>query len=397
MVLVLEVAAHPTGPWLVKAGTIQYAVPPWLGEALLPLAGRVPECRELRACLEKARTGNAGEVSLPEIETWVRELSRALTPGYAVRNGRTRGRQAQRPIRFRVPLIPAALVLRITGVLQAMAGNRGLAAMGLLGGAGYLVAGYLFTGGGGAGSGQVGFPWDIGTAAAGLGLFLLTAIWHELGHAAALARSGYPPGGIGAGFLFVIPVLFADVTAVGALPRAGRIRVDISGTVFQLGLGGVFMALAVWNIFAPALTLALSLAASSALLAICWSLFPFIRSDGYWLLCDMLGLDDLDRPPSKPISNRLRVFLVGYQLTNALFLLMVGVYFPVRVFGLLVGLAHRFGIPLDSDATIWVAPAAGVAFLGMMGIGIARRVIMLLKSARAVAKRPPGGVSHFHE
>ena len=398
MALVLEVAAHPTGPWLVKAGGIQYAVPPRLGQALLPLAGRVPECRELRACLEKARTGHADEISLPEIETWVRELSRALTPGFAVRNGRVRERQSRRPIRFRVPLIPASLVRRITGVLQAIAGNWGLAAMGMLGGAGYLVAGYLFAAsGGGAGSGQVGFSRDMGTAASGLGLFLLTAVWHELGHAAALARSGYPPGGIGAGLLFVIPVLFADVTAVGALPRAARIRVDVSGTVFQLGMGGLFMALAGWNIFAPALTLALALAGSSALLAITWSLFPFIRSDGYWLLCDMLGLEDLDRPPSKPISNPLRVFLVGYQLTNALFLLMVGVYFPFRMYGLLSGLAHRLGVPRDSTWESWIATAAGVAFLGMMGIGITRRIVILVRSVRVVAKRPAEGVSQFDE
>jgi len=391
--LVLEVAAHPTGPWLVKAGSIQYAVPPRLGQALLPLAGRVPECRELRACLEKARTGHADEISLPEIETWVRELSRALTPGFAVRSGRVRERQARRTIRFRVPLIPAPLVRRVTGVLKFLAGNWGLASLGLLGGAGYLVAGYLFAGGGGAGSGQVWFTWDLGTAAAGLGLFLLTAIWHELGHAAALARSGYPPGGIGAGLLFVIPVLFADVTAVGALSKAGRIRVDVSGTVFQLGLGGIFMALAGWDIFGPTF----ALAGSSALLAVGWSLFPFIRSDGYWLLCDMLGLDDLDRPPSKPISNPLRVFLVGYQLTNAIFLLMVGVYFPFRMYGLLSGLAHRLGIPRDSTWEPWIAAAAGVAFLGMMGIGITRRIVILVRSARAVAKRPAEGDFQFGE
>ncbi len=396
MALVLEVAAHPTGPWLVKAGSIQYAVPPRLGQALLPLAGRVPECREIRACLEDARTGLGDEISLPEIETWVRELSRALTPGFAVRNGRIRGRQAGRSIRLRIPLIPASLVRRLTGVLQILAGNWGLAAMGLLGGAGYLIGGYLLAAGeAGAGFGQVGFSWDLGTAAAGLGLFLLTAVWHELGHASALARSGYPPGGIGAGALFVIPVLFADVTAVGVLSRAGRIRVDISGTIFQLGLGGVFMALAGWNLFVPALAPALALAASSALLAISWSLFPFIRSDGYWLLCDLLGLVDLDRPPSKPISKPLRVFLIGYQLTNAAFLLLIGVYFPFRMIGLLIGLAQILGVPQDLPATKWVAAAAGVAFLGMMGIGITRRIVILVKSARLVAKGSTGDVSQF--
>ena len=387
MAPVLEVIAHPTGPWLVKAGNIQYAVPPRLGQALRPLAGRVPECGELRTCLANAQAGYADDISTPEIETWVCELSRALMPGSEKMNGRARWRQAGRTIRFRVPLVPASVVQRLAGVLQVLAGNRGLAALGLLGGTGYLTAGYLFAGGG-LGSGQVGFSLDLGGAAAGLGLFLLTAVWHELGHAAALARSGYPPGGIGAGVLFVIPVLFADVTAMGALERGGRIRVDVSGTIFQLGLGGTFMALAGWNIFAPIMMLA----ASSALLAISWSLFPFIRSDGYWLLCDLLGLEDLDRPPSKPISKRLRVFLVGYQITNAAFLLVVGVYFPLRMIGLLLGLIPRLGVPVDSETAKWIAAAAGVVFLGMMGIGITRRIVILLRSARAVAKGPPGGL-----
>jgi hypothetical protein len=387
MTSVLDVIPHPTGPWLVKAGDILYAVPPRLGRALRPLAGRAPECRELRTCLTDVQAGQTDDIPAPEIETWVGELSRALSQESAVKNGRSHGRrigrQVGRPIRLRVPLVPTPLVRRLAGVLQVLAGNRGLAVMALLGGAGYVVAGYPVAW---AGSGQVGFSWDLGTVAAGLGLFLMTAVWHELGHATALARSGYPPGGIGAGVLFVIPVLFADVTAVGALRRAGRIRVDVSGMIFQLGAGGSLMALAAWCNAAPIWAPALTLAGSSALLAISWSLFPFIRSDGYWLLCDLLGLDDLDRPPSKPISKWLRVFLVGYQLTNAAFLLLIGVYFPLRMIGLLFGLAHRLGIPLDSAAAKWLVPAAGLAFMGMMGIGIVRRIVVLVRSARVVAR-----------
>ena len=369
---VLEIVSHPTGPWLVKAGNIMYAVPPRLGRALRPLAGQLPDRREIRQCLAEVRQGD--ELSKPEIETWVCELSRALAPNPNPTNGRAGLRRAGRSLRWRVPLVSAPLVRRLAGILRRLAGNRGLALMATLGVGGYLVAG----------SGQVGFSWDLRTMAAGLGLFLLTAIWHELGHAAALARSGYPPGGIGAGVLFVIPVLFADVTAMGALPRAGRIRVDISGMIFQLGAGGVLMALAGWGGADRAWTPAVALAGSSALLAISWSLFPFIRSDGYWLLCDLLGLRDLDRPPSRPASRRLRVFLAGYQLANAAFLLMVGIYFPWRIVGLLLGLAYRAGIPQDSPAVKWLAAAMGLAFLGMMGAGVVRRITVLIRSAMAV-------------
>ena len=130
----------------------------------------------------------------------------------------------------------------------------------------------------------------------------------------------------------------------------------------------------------------MTLAGSSALLAISWSLFPFIRSDGYWLLCDLLGLDDLDRPPARPISKRLRVFLVAYQLVNAVFLLMIGVYFPLRMTGLLFGLAHRIGLSLDPAAAKWLALVAGLAFMGMMGVGVTRRIVILVRSARVVAR-----------
>jgi hypothetical protein len=54
--------------------------------------------------------------------------------------------------------------------------------------------------------------------------------------------------------------------------------------------------------------------------------------------------------------------------------------------GLLFGLAHRLGIPLDSAAAKWLVPAAGLAFMGMMGIGIVRRIVVLVRSARVVAR-----------
>ena len=67
-----------------------------------------------------------------------------------------------------------------------------------------------------------------------LGVFLVTALAHELGHAAALAREGWPPGSVGVGLLWVLPVGWCDVSAVALLPRRGRVRVDLAGVAFQL-------------------------------------------------------------------------------------------------------------------------------------------------------------------
>jgi hypothetical protein len=266
----------------------------------------------------------------------------------------------------------------LAGSLQGLAGNRGLVILVLLGVVGYLV--------GTAGSAKVGFSRDLGTVTAGLGLFLLTAFWHELGHAAALVRSGYPPGGIGAGMLFVIPVLFADVTAMGVLPRADRIRVDVAGVVFQLAAGGVLMAWASWPDCSADHARVLTLAGSSALLAISWSLFPFIRSDGYWILCDGLGLEHLDRPPGRPITRRLRVFLVGYQVTNALFLLGVGLFVPWRMIRYLLGWAAHLGLCPAPVSPNVLAGALVLTYLGALGIGLIRRLLTLGRSVVAVAK-----------
>jgi hypothetical protein len=232
-----------------------------------------------------------------------------------------------------------------------------------------------------AGTGPTGFAPTINIVVAGLGLFLLSALWHELGHAAAVARSGYPPGGIGAGLLFVIPVLYADVSAVGVLPRRERVRVDLAGTVFQLGAGGAMAAAGRMAGIHQLPAAALTLAGFSALAAVLWSLIPFIRSDGYWLLCDLLGLETLEKPLPDPASLALRIFLVVYQLANVVFLLTVAVYFPWRVIGLALALADQSGLAIEPVAANRLAWLAFLSFLALTGGGLARRIRGLLGAA----------------
>jgi hypothetical protein len=366
---VLEVVAHASGPWLVKVGEFLYAVPPGLGRALLPLAGRRPGERELRDCLVGPRPDQLPWT--PALDAWLKELSRILAKPRISGN-----RSRSRPIRGRIPLIRPAGVRSLARGLRFLTGKKSLTALTLLGVAGYALAG----------PGRIGFAWDLGTVSAGLGLFLLTALWHELGHAAALARSGYPPGGIGAGILFVIPVLFADVSALGALPRSGRLRVDVAGVVFQLAAGGLFMAGSLWPQLSPRIAQVLVLGGSSALLAVVWSLLPFLRSDGYWLLCDLLKLDDLDRTPALPLAPGLRLFLIIYQLSHAAFLLGVGIILPWRISGVLLALTRSLGWAPDADQARWLAPAATLAVLALLGPGITRKVAAKLRSACALAR-----------
>ncbi|RKZ12310.1 hypothetical protein DRQ50_12120, partial [bacterium] len=160
---------------------------------------------------------------------------------------------------------------------------------------------------------------DFATIATTAGLLLVTTMVHELTHAAALLRGGYPPGPVGMGVVFVMPVLWCDVTPVALLPRGDRLKVDLAGPAVQLGLAGILAVTGRWYLWPAA-----SLAATAALAAVLWSLLPFIRSDGFWFLSDLSGLGDLDRPPlpgDTPVARRI---LLTYGLLQGCFMLLVG-------------------------------------------------------------------------
>ena len=143
------------------------------------------------------------------------------------------------------------------------------------------------------------------------------------------------------------------------------------------------MALASWPGLPPFWTSALLVAGSSVLLAVTWSMFPFVRSDGYWSLCDLLGLASLDRPARGPVSAGLLVFLILYQLAHAAFLIVMGLYFPWRMILLMLGLLHQAGMSLGPVAAGWLVWGLYLAILAALGSGLARRIGYLVRAARS--------------
>lgn len=334
----LEVHPHEEGPWLVSSGGRRYAVPADIGKTLGPISGRQVEINELTMLLSEEMQGDGAR--------WAASLA-----------GGGVGR-AGRPIWFRVPLLNARLTIKLSKRLSSFTQIRYLFFSTLLGASGLTLASTMPPP-----SLSISDPWAWVLAFA---LFLVSAVWHELGHAAALQREGYPPGGIGAGVLFVVPVLFADVTPMTALPRSGRLRVDIAGIGFQLGAGGIFAILAPWAGWAGP---SLRLASLAALGAVTWSLLPFMRSDGYWLLCDLLGIPDLDSAPPATAPRRT-TWLVGlFRAANALFMVAVAVLIPLRVHHFLTDWALHGG--LDPDHPLVRIPALTAAAFLLVGVGLA--------------------------
>jgi hypothetical protein len=148
-------------------------------------------------------------------------------------------------------------------------------------------------------------------------LFLFSAFWHELGHATALVYHGRRPGAIGVGVLMIFPVLWCDVTATALLDRNQKIRVDISGVIFQLSFASILHLLAIISGISEFET-----ASKLCLMAVGWNLIPFLRTDSYWLLCDLLKLDSLWKLPENATVS-IRWFVYSYRFGKTAFLAIV--------------------------------------------------------------------------
>jgi putative peptide zinc metalloprotease protein len=121
-------------------------------------------------------------------------------------------------------------------------------------------------------------------------LVVLSAAFHEIGHATACVVGGGRPGRMGAGVYLAWPAFYTDVTDAYRLDRKGRLRTDLGGiyfnAIFVLALG------LAWQLthFEPLLLIAFLLQ-----IEIVHQMLPFLRLDGYYVLSDIAGVPDLFR------------------------------------------------------------------------------------------------------
>ncbi|TLM84470.1 hypothetical protein FDW83_07035 [Pseudarthrobacter sp. NamE2] len=117
---------------------------------------------------------------------------------------------------------------------------------------------------------------------------ILSAGFHEFGHAAAARRGGATPGAMGAGIYLVWPAFFTDVTDSYRLGRGGRLRTDLGGLYFNAIVAVTIMGL--W--WATGFD-ALLLVVVTQILQMVRQLLPLLRFDGYHILADATGVPDL--------------------------------------------------------------------------------------------------------
>ena len=117
---------------------------------------------------------------------------------------------------------------------------------------------------------------------------VLSAGFHEFGHAAAARRGGATPGAMGAGVYLVWPAFYTDVTDSYRLGRWGRVVTDLGGLYFN-----AIVAVAISGLWWATRYDALLLVVATQILQMVRQLTPLVRFDGYHVLADVTGVPDL--------------------------------------------------------------------------------------------------------
>jgi putative peptide zinc metalloprotease protein len=242
-----------------------------------------------------------------------------------------------------------------------------------------------------------------------LGLFVISMLAHELGHASASMRYGVPARDIGFGLYIVYPVFYNDVTAAWGLSRRQRLVIDLGGVFFQCLVGSVY-------VFIHRLTglEMFELAATSVFFLGVFVLLPVFKFDGYWLLTDLLGVVNLSRQVRRVVAHvgdrvwRKSVtrlpwprwvsvavlvygtftvgFLALFVLNLALSFTFIAAEYPARVGGLLRDLSTPPHTPASGRLSSVLGPTYVLLGVTLAFVSLGRRFIYAVR-ARAAVRR----------
>jgi putative peptide zinc metalloprotease protein len=119
-------------------------------------------------------------------------------------------------------------------------------------------------------------------------------VFHELGHAYTAVRFGVRVPTMGIAVMMMAPMLYTDVTDAWRLSnRRQRLLIDAAGVMVELGLA--IIATILW-VFLPdgiARNVTFLIATTSWMMSILVNLNPLMRFDGYYILADLIRVDNL--------------------------------------------------------------------------------------------------------
>jgi putative peptide zinc metalloprotease protein len=136
---------------------------------------------------------------------------------------------------------------------------------------------------------------------------------HEFGHAYMAKRAGCRVQSMGLAFMVLLPMFYTDVSDAWRVnERRSRLLIGAGGVLAELLLACV--ALLAWSLLpdGPLRTAAFMLASATWITTLLINLNPFMRFDGYFLLSDLWGVDNLQGRAFALCRWRLREALFGY-------------------------------------------------------------------------------------
>ncbi len=136
-------------------------------------------------------------------------------------------------------------------------------------------------------------------------------ICHEFSHAYTAAIRGARVRSMGLAFMVMVPIPYADVTDAWRLPRRARIAISAAGLRTELILAS--LAALFWCLLPPGplQDVCLMVASASILSALLTNLNPGMRFDGYYLLSDLIGVDNLQQRAFTQARHWFRQIFLG--------------------------------------------------------------------------------------
>ena len=190
-----------------------------------------------------------------------------------------------------------------------------------------------------------------------LGLVIVAAFFHEIGHAAACRFSGAVPGVMGVGLYIVWPAFYTDVTDAYRLSRGGRLRTDLGGVyfnaIFVLALAGIYALTGLESLLLVALVVQFEMI---------HQLLPFLRLDGYYIVADLVGVPDLFqriRPillsfvPWLPTDARVKDLKPWVRFVVTGWVLVVLPFIVFQIVMIVLATPRIVGTAWDSFRSIW--------------------------------------------
>lgn len=218
---------------------------------------------------------------------------------------------------FKIPLVRPEPFIRATWPYVAFLFSRVFWWLSAIVG---LIGVYLVSRQWGSFIGTFPFVFSLEGAAISILSVIFIKCLHELGHAYVAHRFGCRIPTMGVAFMVMMPLLYTDVSDAWKLKsRWQRLRIDSAGMLVELTVAAY--ALLAWAFVpdGPLRSAIFVLAATGVVLSLLVNLNPFMRFDGYYILADMLGVENLQPRSFRHMRWRLREFLFkpGYAAPEA--------------------------------------------------------------------------------